>query len=124
MDEITKSEFLKNFNSEFAGDDQVGYNYKGIFIEEDRIKEITKGMLNNISDLEKLIRTPDESGDDFTELNNLIMAHIFGDGDEFQGSYEEEAGSGNYSWYLDFGDIEIDRKRNGFSYTGVRFYKS
>lgn len=123
MDEVSKVEFLENFEAEFIGNDQDGYDYKGFFIKEDDLKNITKGIINNLEELQSLISNAEENEDEISELNNTIMAYIFGDGDEFQGSYEEEPESGDYCWYLDFGHIEIDYDKKGFNYKGVRFYK-
>ena len=123
MDEITKNDFLENYADEFAGNDENGYDYKGIFIKDSDLSYVTGRIVNDLKELEDIIPRDNEDGDDeFTELNNKIMAYIFGDGEDFQGSFEEELESGDYCWYLDFGDIQIDRNKNGFNYTGVRFY--
>ena len=125
MDEITKDEFLESFKDEFVGNDKAGYNYNGFFIEEANLASATNNIASTLDEVEEILanQEDEEGGETYTELNNAIMAHIFGDGDEFQGSYEEEAESGDYDWYLDFGDIEIDRGKSGVKYSGVRFYK-
>ncbi len=123
MDEITKADFLSNFKSEFKGNDKNGYDYCGYSIPEKKLKDVTNHSFATLDEIENIIENRDENEDEYSELNNSIMAHIFGDGDEFQGSYEEEEGSGDYCWYLDFGDIEIDQKNKCLNYKGVRFYK-
>ncbi len=57
------------------------------------------------------------------ELNNLIMNYLFGNGNAFQGSFEDQADSREYCWYLDFGNIEVNLNRDIISYSGVRFYR-
>jgi hypothetical protein len=123
MDEITKNDFLENFKEEFTGNDENGYDYKGIFIKESDLSNVTDGIANDLNELEEVIAKEDDDDGELTEINNKIMAYIFGDGDDFQGSFEEELESGDYCWYLDFGDIQVDRNKNGFNYTGVRLYK-
>jgi hypothetical protein len=126
MDEISKDDFLENFKDEFSGDDKSGYDYKGFFIEESNLASATNHIASSLDEIDAILENKEndaEGEDSYTELNNAIMAHIFGDGDDFQGSYEEELESGDYDWYLDFGDIEVDRNKGGINYTGVRFYK-
>lgn len=126
MDEITKNDFLENFADEFTGNDKDGYDFKVFFIKESDLSNVTDGIANDLNELEKVIAREEDEDDvdgELTELNNKIMAYIFGDGEDFQGSFEEELESGDYCWYLDFGDIQIDRNKNGFNYTGVHFYK-
>jgi hypothetical protein len=57
------------------------------------------------------------------ELNNLIMNYLFGNGNAFQGSFEDQADSRECCWYLDFGNIEVNLNRDIISYSGVRFYR-
>jgi len=123
MDEITKDEFLENFGSEFVGDEKRGYDYQGFEIPAAQLKDITKQAYSTLDEIETMLKDPENYGDELTDLNNTLMAFIFGDGDEFQGSYEEESGSGDYCWYLDFGNIQIDKENKCLRYVGVRFYK-
>lgn len=122
MDERTKSQFLKYFKDEFKGSDKSGYDYKGFVIREKELKEMTHHTYTALGEIENIIENRTDNEDEYTELQNMIMAYLFGDGDDFQGSYEEEEGSGDYCWYLDFGDIEIDKKNKCIKYSGVRFY--
>jgi len=121
MDEINKKQFLENFEGEFEGNDENGYIYKGFFVSASEIKDATNRMVSDWDEFLELIEKNND--EDIQELNNYIMAYIFGDGDVFQGSYEEIAGNGEYNWYLDFGKIIINKKNEGFKYTNVRFYK-
>lgn len=125
LTEISKAEFLDNFKAEFIGNDQVGYDYIGCFIEESTLAAATGHLASTLDEVDDILASEndDDGGDAFTELNNAIMAYIFGNGDEFQGSFEEETGSGDYDWYLDFGDIKVDRSQGGIFYSGVRFYR-
>lgn len=123
MEEITKDQFIENFKTEFDGNDKDGYDYKGYTIPEENLKEITNHSFSTLDEIQNIIENPEDNEDEFTELNNSLMAHIFGDGDEFQGSFEEEEGSGDYCWYLDFGTIEIDTTKKCLKYLDVRFYK-
>ena len=125
MDEITKDEFLGKFKDEFVGNDKKGYKYNGFFIEEKNLSSATGHIASTLDEVEEILANKDteEGGEVSTEINNAIMAHIFGDGDDFQGSYEVKAGSGDYDWNLDFGNIELDRKKGGIQYSGVMFYK-
>lgn len=123
MDEITKAEFLEKFKNEFKGNDKTGYEYEGFSFAESDLKEITHHTYSSLDDIEQVIENREEDDGEHSELNNMIMSHLFGDGDDFQGSYEEEEGSGDYCWYLDFGNIEIDKNKKCLNYKGVRFSK-
>ena len=48
------------------------------------------------------------------------MAYLFGDGENFQGSYFDS--KENLDWYLDFGEIDLEEQ--GFKYKKVGFYRS
>jgi hypothetical protein len=121
VDEITKNEFLKKFQHSFFGNDIDGYTFKGANFSVSEIRDITNGFARDLDELEELCN--DSDNDDWTELHNAILANLFGDGENFQGSYEEKAGSGESNWFLDFGKIEIAHVGEGFSYSDVRFYR-
>jgi len=122
MLEIIKKQFLTKFDGQFIGDDEKGYKHNGSFIPESEFSELTKSEITSLDEVNKLITSGNE--DDLLNFNNQIMAFIFGDGENYQGSYEEKKRSGDYCWYLDLGNIEIDDKNKGIKYSGVRFYKN
>tara|TARA_B100000686_G_C16778516_1_gene970202 strand:+ start:162 stop:530 length:369 start_codon:yes stop_codon:yes gene_type:complete len=121
MDQLTKHEFINKFKEDFTGDDNKGYLHNGSFISESELSEITNNEITNLGEVEQLLNTGTE--DELIDFNNQLMAFIFSDEEEFQGSYEEKEGSGDFCWYLDFGNIEIKKDKKGINYTGVRFYK-
>jgi len=121
MSAITKKQFLTKFKSQFIGSDKKGYDHNGGFIPESKLSELSKYQITSLDEVNELITGGDD--DDLLNFNNQIMAFLFGDGEDYQGSYEEIKGDGDYCWYLNIGNIEIDNKNNGIKYTGVRFYK-
>jgi hypothetical protein len=122
MQEITKQEFLEKFGSRFSGNDINGYVLENVYISVADIKNLTNGIIENLNQLSAMCTIDAHDNDDWIELHNCLLANILGDGENYQGSYEEYSGSGDYNWYLDFGSIEIPHKK-GFIYSGVRFYQ-
>ena len=120
LDLIDKEQFIENFEGEFEGNDQKGYLYKGFFISTSEIYDATCRMVSDCGDLKELIE--ENNDDDIIELHNSIMAYLFGDGKNYQGSYKDT--EENVDWYLDFGEIIIDEECKGFTYSNVSFYRS
>jgi hypothetical protein len=77
-------------------------------------------MASTMDDLKTLLESDDIN--EITELNNSIMNWAFAEGNNFQGSYEEVEGSGEYNWYLDFGKVEFQPDGKEAKYVGVRLY--
>ena len=118
MSELNKTEFLESHSNDFEGNDEIGYTYKSSFYPSSDVSSMTGGMATTLEELQSI-----DAGDDddaFTELHNEIMNGIFGN--PFQGSFEENSGSGEYNWYLEFGVIDTDEAKDGFTYSEVRFY--
>lgn len=118
--EMTKQDFLEKY-TQFQGNDDDGYEFPSIEIESDDLVGLSGGLIEDLEMLGNILENPDDNEEIMLELNNSIMNRIFGDGESFQGSFEEEKGSGEYCWYLDFGNILIDED-NVVQYAGIRFY--
>ncbi|MDG1661256.1 MAG: hypothetical protein P8H40_07770 [Winogradskyella sp.] len=118
--EITKAVFLEKAPFHYEGDDIKGYTFIGINFFDFEIKEVTDNMASTMDDLKTLLESDDI--DEITELNNSIMNWAFAEGNNFQGSYEEVEGSGEYNWYLDFGKVEFQPDGKEAKYVGVRLY--
>ena len=121
MDEITKAEFLKQFGNDFTGTDETGYMHEGYSLTLSTLTTLSERAVSSVDELTKYLENLDE--DELVEFHNRTMAHIFGDGDNYQGSYEEKSGSGDYDWYLDLGEFKLtDDPQYPVRYEGVRFY--
>lgn len=118
--ELTKQEFLERY-SQFEGNDDDGYVFPTIAIDSDEFVDLSGGLVEDLEMLENILENPDDNEEILLELNNCIMNKFFGDGDSFQGSFEEERGSGEYCWYLDFGRMSIDEDYE-VQYSGISFY--
>jgi hypothetical protein len=116
-DERTKEQFLLDYQDIFEGDDQNGYVAKIQFISD--IYTYTNQDAGTLDELTDILEEEDE--DRLTELHNSIMAHLFGDGENYQGSFEAESnqGNGDYDWYLYFGNIVLDNDSEGFVYRNI-----
>jgi hypothetical protein len=124
MKEIAKREFLRKFGTRFSGNDMDGYNFESVYVAASEVREITNGVIDDFEELKTLckIKPYTHENDDWSETHNSILANIFGDEENYQGSYEEVAGSGDYNWYLNFGKFKIDQAGEGFIYIDVHFH--
>jgi len=121
MKNLDKTEFLNIFEGDFERINDNLYIYYGIIINEIDFKNIDYYLLKNLKDLNHLLENNDE--DEIAELHNSIMSYIFGDGENFQGSFESNKGDQIYNWFLDFGEINFNFDNKGFQYKNCRFYK-
>jgi hypothetical protein len=120
MKEISKADFIEKFKDQLTGDENSGYIFKKVFISSDKLASATNQLAPNIEILEDLLNSDDDA---FAKINNAIIAFIINDGITYQGSYEENLGSGIYNWIIDFGNILIDNNKKGVFYSGLKFYK-
>ena len=117
----SKNQFFKKYSKLFKENYKNNFYFEDTFIASENLDEITRYNISTKEELEKLLSSNDEEA--IQTLHNQIMGFLFGDGEDYQSSFEETSGSGDFCWYLDQGDVEICADLDGFKYKRVRFWK-
>ena len=92
---LTKTGFLNKFGKDFKGNDLDGYVYKEVTMTIEELKNISNELMSSMSQLSEVLERSDNEF--LLELNNLIMNYLFGNGNAFQGSFEDQANSANFA---------------------------
>lgn len=119
---MTAKEFLNEYGHLFKKEGGALYVLaKPITIQESEFSDYTNGIAQSFAQLEKIVSDGDEEA--IAELQNALMGNIVGWGGDFQGSYPESDESDDFTWNLDWGSIELDKKTKTLRYSDIRFYE-
>lgn len=122
MSEILIKDFiLKNKGFFIKKSGSLYIQKKPIFISEKEINAYTNGQFKNFDDVVKAQKDFDEER--LSLLHNNIMGNLVGWGNDFQGSYRESYKDNEWVWNLDWGEIDLDKRKRILIYSNITLYK-
>lgn len=113
---ISYEKFIEKWKDNFEEISPYKFKSKSFYISFTQIYDATRKQANNIKELKDILNGSND--DEINELHNSIMSYIFGDGKDFQATYEGNGGN----WFIDWGEIKIEEEKERINYNNVLFY--
>jgi len=113
---ISYEKFIEKWKDKFEEITPNKFKSKSFYISFTQIYDATRKQANDIKELKDILNNNND--DEINEIHNSFMSYIFGDGKDYQATFEGNGGN----WFIDWGEIKIEEEQERINYNNVLFY--